>query len=466
MLKKYSQPLKCLLFASDICLFGLAWFTSLTFAYQLTLRACLSDPMQAAQYLRPLPLLIVSWALLVKYMDLYIARRGRRFVTESIDILKAIGVMVAGLVLFSFATKTADFSRTFILYFGLTAAVLLITGRLLLREGLRVARSRGYNTRNVLILGSGNVGQRIAHVFHERAWDGFKVVGYADDFIPAGTLVNGQRVLGTLDALSSIIQQSGVDQVFVALPFKAYERIGQIMKYLENEMVDVRLVPDIIHLSILKASVDNFEGMPLITLSEGPIYGLRAVMKRMFDIVFSLSVLVLLSPVLGAIALLIKLTSPGPVIYRQKRMGLDGEIFEILKFRTMHVNAENDIGPVWARKDDTRKTQLGAFLRRTSLDELPQFFNVLKGEMSVVGPRPERPEFIQNFRKEIPKYMLRHRVKAGITGWAQVNGWRGNTSLERRIDCDIFYLKNWTFLLDFKIIFFTLFRGFVNKNAY
>jgi exopolysaccharide biosynthesis polyprenyl glycosylphosphotransferase len=212
--------------------------------------------------------------------------------------------------------------------------------------------------------------------------------------------------------------------------------------------------------------VEEFDGHPIVTLSGSPMYGWNQVSKRLFDLAVTIPLLIACLPVFAVIAVLIKATSRGPVLYTQERMGYDGRILRMIKFRTMHEHAEQDTGEVWAQKDDPRRTRLGALLRRTSLDELPQLWNVFKGEMSLVGPRPERPVFVEEFRHRFPRYMLRHRVKAGMTGWAQVQGWRGNTSLEKRLEHDLYYIQNWSLLLDIKILWLTLWRGFVHPNAY
>ncbi|MBT6049310.1 MAG: exopolysaccharide biosynthesis polyprenyl glycosylphosphotransferase, partial [Candidatus Scalindua sp.] len=225
-------------------------------------------------------------------------------------------------------------------------------------------------------------------------------------------------------------------------------------------------IPDLIELATLRGGIGEFEGMPIISLRDTPLYGWNVVVKRVTDIVLSITILLAVSPLMIVISFLVKATSIGPVFYRQERMGLDGRIFSMLKFRTMETQAEKETGPVWAAKGDSRKTIIGSFLRKTSMDELPQFFNVLKGDMSIVGPRPEREFFIQQFRSKIPKYMLRHKMKAGITGWAQISGWRGNTSLEKRIEYDLYYIENWSLWFDLEIMWLTIWRGLVNKHAY
>jgi Undecaprenyl-phosphate glucose phosphotransferase len=273
-------------------------------------------------------------------------------------------------------------------------------------------------------------------------------------------------VLGHFGEIGELVQSSGVDEVLIALPSSQSEDLNRLLGMLDNEAVDIRIVPDLLRYVTLRCDIEEFNGLPIVRINDSPLIGWGAAAKRATDVILSAMALVLLAPLLLLLAILIKLTAPGPVLYVQERMGLDGRSFPMLKFRSMRVDAEAASGPVWAQAVDNRRTALGTFLRKTSLDELPQFWNVLRGDMSLVGPRPERPVFVNRFRKEVPHYMLRHKVRAGITGWAQVNGWRGNTSLDRRIECDLFYIRNWSYALDLKILILTLWKGFVDKNAY
>jgi Undecaprenyl-phosphate glucose phosphotransferase len=254
--------------------------------------------------------------------------------------------------------------------------------------------------------------------------------------------------------------------VLIALPASRNRELEQLLDSLADETLDVRIVPDVLRHVTLSCDIEDFNGLPIVRLNDSPLVGWGALTKRVTDVVLSATALVVLSPLLGLLAALVKLTSPGPVLFVQERMGLDGRSFPMLKFRSMRSDAESTSGPVWAQAADNRRTAFGTLLRKTSLDELPQLYNVLRGDMALVGPRPERPVFVSQFRNQIPHYMLRHKVKAGITGWAQVNGWRGNTSLDRRIECDLFYIRNWSYALDLKILAMTLWKGFVNENAY
>ena len=276
----------------------------------------------------------------------------------------------------------------------------------------------------------------------------------------------GSKFLGSLEELPQIIQQQRIDQVFISLSLKEQHRLEELKDLLSEQWVDVRIVPDLGSFRTLHTDIESFAGMPLVTLVQSPMTGWNQVLKRVLDLAGAILALILFSPLMLLIAFLVKITSPGPILYRQQRMGLDGKTFFTLKFRSMRQDAEKQTGAVWATENDTRRTTLGVYLRSFNLDELPQLFNVLNGEMSLVGPRPERPVLIEEFKSKIPNYMLRHKVKAGITGWAQINGWRGNTSLEKRIEHDLYYIERWSVWLDLKILLLTVFKGFVDPNAY
>ena len=293
---------------------------------------------------------------------------------------------------------------------------------------------------------------------------GIKNLGFVDD--RPGLMCGDLDVLGGFADLPRLIQQYSIGHVFIALPLNRYGDARRVFDMLSQSLVEVRLVADVPDLAGLSLTTTNLDGLPVVGLRESPHFGLNIVFKRFMDILLSLFGLIVLSPLLLLVAVLVKLTSPGPIFYRQERCGLNGRLFAMLKFRSMAVNAENQTGAVWAVKNDARRTWFGAFLRRTSIDELPQLFNVLMGDMSLVGPRPERPVFIEQFRRTIPNYMARHCVKAGITGWAQVHGWRGNTSLRKRIQYDLYYITHWTPWLDLRILWMTVFHGIIHRNAY
>jgi len=279
-----------------------------------------------------------------------------------------------------------------------------------------------------------------------------------------GKRVAGVPVLGEYGALKQLLAQRQLDQVVLALPRDEGHHLEKILAELEDEVVSLRMVPDLLHVMTLRSSVEDLDGLPTINLRDTPLVGWAAIEKRAVDVAVTLPLTIVLAPLLAVLALAVRFTTGSPVLYRQQRMGLDGHVFDVIKFRTMRDDAEAETGPVWTSEDDPRRTRVGSFLRATNMDELPQIWNVLRGDMSLVGPRPERPVFIERFKREVPGYMLRHKVKAGLTGWAQVHGWRGDTSLHERIEHDIYYIQNWSAGLDVRILLMTLWRGF--RNAY
>ena len=338
------------------------------------------------------------------------------------------------------------------------------------REAVREALERrwraGIGLKRVAIAGAGDLGRLIADKILEHRELGCRIVGFIDDKAADDHIgYRGLPLLGTLDDAAEILRREKIDQVYVALPLEAHSRMLSLLELTSRECVDVRFVPDLLQFIALRARLEDLDGVPVISINDVPLQGFNTALKRLIDIPIAAVALVLLAIPLGILALLVRRTSPGPIFYRQERMGLDGKSFIIYKFRSMTHDAERETGPVWARENDPRRTGFGRFLRRYSLDELPQLWNVLRGDMSIVGPRPERPLFVEQFKHRYPQYMLRHKVKAGITGWAQVNGWRGNTSIEKRIEYDLYYIENWSLALDLKIMWLTLVRGF-HTHAY
>jgi putative colanic acid biosynthesis UDP-glucose lipid carrier transferase len=368
------------------------------------------------------------------------------------------------LTLFLFITKTSDhFSR---LWYGLWMLVGFITiefGRFIVRRVIRSVRRAGFSRRKVVIIGCSDIGvvalERLTNIDET----GFEVVGYFSDDEGANQL-HGWK--GKISEAKQFVEEGAVDQLWLAFPFNQADKLEQVLEDFVHSLVDVRLVPDLYGFRLLNHSTSVVNGLPVVNLSMTPMDGLNRFVKAVEDKVFASIILLGISPWLVLIALGVKLSSRGPVFYRQERMSWNGGCFYMYKFRTMSTDAESETGAVWAIQGDARATRFGSFLRRTSLDELPQFFNVLKGDMSIVGPRPERPFFVEKFKNEVPGYMQKHKVKAGITGWAQVNGWRGDTDLTARIEHDLYYIEHWSLLFDLKIILLTLFRGLVHKNAY
>ena len=345
---------------------------------------------------------------------------------------------------------------------------ILVIYRVGLRYFLRWMRSKGYNRRRIIIAGAGDLGRNIVKELLQATWTGLDIVAFFDDKYIAGSsvMVEGIPVVGTLDDLPSHLEKNPVEQVWIALPLRADFRIKTLLKNLRHSTVDVLFVPDIFSFDLLNHSITQISSIPVMNLSVSPMVGVNRLIKAVEDRVIASFILLICWPILFFIAIGVKLSSPGPVFFKQERVGWNGQLFQILKFRSMPVDVEMESGPVWAKKGEKRATKFGAFLRRTNLDELPQFINVLKGDMSIVGPRPERMVFVEQFKDEIDGYMKKHLVKAGITGWAQVNGWRGNTSLKKRIECDLYYIQNWSLLFDLRIIILTLFKWSKNENAY
>jgi exopolysaccharide biosynthesis polyprenyl glycosylphosphotransferase len=327
--------------------------------------------------------------------------------------------------------------------------------------------ARGLNLQNVLIVGAGEMGKAVAQKIVQYKDLGFVLKGFLDDEKEAGARVEidgGVEVLGRIDDLGSILGKGAISEVFVALDLDNYAKILETIKVANRYIVNLRLIPDLFQLLTLKANVQDLDGFPVISIDDVSLKGLKSVIKRSVDFVVAALGLILLSPLILVVSVLIRLTSRGPVFYRQERTGLDGRKFTMVKFRTMVCDAEKETGPVMCTPDDPRMTKVGRFLRKFSIDEVPQLVNVLKGEMSLIGPRPERPSFVRDFVGKIPNYMLRHKVKSGITGWAQVHGLRQDTSIEKRLEYDFYYIQNWSLALDLKIIWMTLKRGFVDRN--
>jgi len=332
---------------------------------------------------------------------------------------------------------------------------------------LRILRRRGYNKRSALIAGTGDIGRKILEKVEGYQELGIHAIGFlTHDTQEVGKRIKGIPILGVYEDTEKIVLEKRPDIFFVGLPINEYDCLEGLLRVLRVHIADIKVIPGAYKFMSLRGGVDELDDLPIVSLQSSPLYGWNSVFKRIFDLFFGSLGLVIVSPFLLVISLLVKGTSKGPILYRQERVGMDGHPFQILKFRTMKVNAEEEIGPVWAKEDDPRRTRVGTFLRRMSLDEFPQLFNVLMGQMSLVGPRPERPNFVEEFRSRIPQYLLRHKIKAGMTGWAQVNGWRGNTSLEKRIEHDLYYIQNWSIGFDLRILSMTFWRGFFNRSAY
>jgi len=407
-------------------------------------------------------------ATLFPFVGLYAPQRGVTLFEEVRRLVNAWLLLATTWFTFLFLSKSgADFSRVWSIYWIGMGFLVHLGVRGGIRLALRTMRRRGYNLRRIAIVGAGKLGREIAQRIRKMPWSGLAVHGfYDDDPRLHGLTIEHAPVLGPVGQLQRDLDGGGsLDQIWIALPLRAEARIRELLEGLRRYSVQVRFVPDIFNFTLLHHSMTEIAGLPVINLTESPLEGANQLLKKLEDFVVSLAILVLASPLMLVIAIGVKLSSPGPVFYRQERVTWNGERFRILKFRTMPIDAESTSGPVWSKRDERRATRFGALLRRTSLDELPQFFNSLRGEMSVVGPRPERPEFVERFKEEIPGYMQKHLVKAGITGWAQVNDFRGDTDIHDRIQCDLYYIENWSLWFDLRIIALTLVYIFRSRNA-
>jgi Undecaprenyl-phosphate glucose phosphotransferase len=429
------------------------------------------------RYLLLLPLITLLWPAVLYFHGLYQVKRGRSRIDEFFAILFSVLIAAALTLGFTLYIRVYyfyqpevaplwEYSQGVIGIFVVLDVLALNAARGALRGWLQRRWAAGYNVKRVLVAGAGELGQTVAETIVEHRELGYRVVGFVDDD-PARRAAAGLSVLGRLDETMAVAAAHGADQLYIALPLDEHAKLLKLIKSVSNECLDIKVVPDLVQYATIKAALEDLDGIPIISLNEVPLRGWSSMLKRVMDIVLGSLALLGAMPVLALIALAIRWRGGrGPVFLRQERMTLDGKTFEIFKFRTMVDQAEKHTGPIWASPEDPRRTPLGIWLRRFNLDELPQLINVVLGDMSLVGPRPERPPFVQQFKERIPQYMLRHRVKSGITGWAQINGWRGNTSIEKRIEYDLYYIENWSLLLDVKILILTLFRGFGQKHAY
>ena len=418
----------------------------------------------AILYIAPLHLIIYWISRLYRYMRVT-GRRHEAFVIFRANLI-AVLIIVMGFFLFV-KPYAQHFSRVFLAEFGVINTAGVILERNLIRLVVISFRKKGYNKRTVLLVGeSKGADGYLERVRTNPQW-GYVIYGLLDNSLAEGSTYNGIPVLGNVSKLSEILAKNEVDEVMVTLRLKEYELLSDVVNTCEKAGVQTKFVPDYGNLMSTHPYTEDLVGLPVIYIRNVPLEEpFNSFIKRAVDILGSLFAITLFSPVMLVTAIGVKLSSPGPVIFKQERVGLHNKNFVMYKFRSMGVQKKEQEAKEWTTKNDPRVTGIGKVIRKTSIDELPQLFNVLKGDMSMVGPRPERPQFVEQFREEIPRYMVKHQVRPGMTGWAQVNGLRGDTSIEDRINHDIYYIENWSIGLDFKILFLTFFKGFVNKNAY
>lgn len=455
---------------------GLAVSCAWVWAYYLRFYTFMAVPKgipEEVRYLKLVPFILVIF-LLVFIISGFYRRTGhhRSAFIEGADILQSSALGLLSFVAFTYFYDEYRYSRGALVMFAFLQPALMIVGRSIVRKGLRYYRRRS-DPRKVLIIASGGaVRHAFAIPFHNELQTpsvlGVVAVG-SDHNKKLVTEICQQRkypLLSEPTDWTDFFASHPVDSVVLALPHNEYEFLDHSLEVIANQVADIKVLPDLARFTRFSQGIEMVEGVPVISIHESPLAGWGSVAKRILDISGAMTGIFIFSPVMIVVALLVRMTSRGPILYSQERMGLDGKTFRIFKFRSMPVDAERATGAVWATAADHRPTKVGAVLRKTNLDEIPQFFNVLFGDMSLVGPRPERPVFVDKFRRDVPGYMLRHKVKAGMTGWAQVSGWRGNTSIERRIECDLYYIQNWSIWFDLKILLLTVTRSFVDKNAY
>jgi Undecaprenyl-phosphate glucose phosphotransferase len=411
---------------------------------------------------------IVPVYLLLYYIfSLYTPKRvqGRRL--EMWNVIKANTVGIALILGVLYLIKMMHFSRELLAIFYGINIVAETAVRNLIRYFLRSMRRKGYNLKHILLVGYSSAAEGyIDRILANPQW-GYKIRGILDDNIEAGTQYKGIKVLGRIANLTVILPENRLDEIAITLGLSEYNRLEEIVAFCEKSGVHTKFIPDYNRIIPTKPYTEDILGLPVINIRYVPLTNTYyAALKRIMDVTGAIFGIILFSPLMLFSIIMIKLTSPGPLIFKQERVGLHNRPFMMYKFRSMAVQPPEKEKTRWTVKDDPRVTNFGKFMRKTSIDELPQFFNVLKGEMSLVGPRPERPFFVEKFKEEVPRYMIKHQVRPGITGWAQVNGYRGNTSIRKRIEYDLYYIENWTLGLDVKILFLTVFKGFINKNAY
>jgi Undecaprenyl-phosphate glucose phosphotransferase len=464
VLYRHSEVFRSMMMVADLAIVAAAWMG----AYWLRFHAGIPAPKGVppiGEHALALIVILPLWFVLLRQQGLYAPRRLGSLLREAGDVAKVTLTGVTVLLAASFFVRSHSYSRGMVVAFSLATPALIIGLRVVVRLSLREVRRRGYNQRFILVVGGGRLAEEIIQRIHNHPQSGMQVLGVLADG-PVGRTLRGVPVTGHYVDLKYRLSQERIDEVIVALPRDEWPLVDKVLAELDDEVTSVKLAPDLLHISTLHASVESLDGLPIISLRDTPLVGWASVKKRVFDVVGSALLLAGSAPFLALLGLGVWATSGRPVLYRQKRMGLDGRIFDMLKFRTMRRDAEDGLRPVWTRADDPRRTRLGALLRRLSLDELPQLLNVLRGEMSLVGPRPERPIFIDEFKREIPGYMRRHKVRSGMTGWAQVHGWRGDTSLRDRIEHDIYYIQNWSIGLDVQILLMTAWSVISGRNAH
>jgi Undecaprenyl-phosphate glucose phosphotransferase len=478
MVKRYNRLLAFFYIVSDSVLAALAFILAYVLRFQTGIVPVTKGYPPFTQYLALVPVISLLVPCAFYLQGLYRLRRGRSRVDDFFAVL--VGSILAVVFgMFSTVYFQAYYASEAVKLRGalqvsqVVWAIFLVLNiafsfgsRLTVRHWLERRFRAGIGLKRVLIAGAGELGRLVADRILEHRELGFQVMGFIDDRAGGDHLgYRGLPLLGTLDEAGELVQRERIDHLYVALSLDEHGKVVNVIQSASREGVDIKVVPDLLQFIALRARLEELDGVPIININDVPLQGFNSALKRSVDLAISFASLVVLAVPLALIALAVRIGSKGPIFYSQVRMSLDGRAFTVFKFRSMYLDAERETGPVFAREDDPRCTAIGRILRRFDLDELPQIWNVLKGDMSIVGPRPERPHFVEQFKQQFPQYMLRHKVRSGITGWAQVNGWRGNTSIEKRIEFDLYYIGNWSLRLDLKIMWLTLVNRLF-KHAY
>ena len=465
MLKKHERTFNFMQQLSDSAAVSSAWLISFYIRFSLMSGG---NPGLGLYYVRLTPLIVILTLFFFYKNGLYISNRYYSWHREIMSVVfSTLQGQFAFIILFFFAAPGALSRITLMIYF-IVSIVCTITVRLISRNIIKGMRARGKNLRHIILAGSSKAMAEYVEALHNIKGTGLCIVGWVNSSGLASKYNMPEMDINDLydsDKITIDSKTIEVDAVIISYAQEYQDKQKKILKTARNLLTPIFILPDIAY-TFIGNRIEDFEGIPMVKVNAPHMGNLGAFIKRVLDLIGSIIGLILLSPLLVIISIAVKVTSKGPVFYGQERMSLDGEKFIMWKFRSMKIDAEEKSGAVWTVENDDRRTPIGTFLRSTSIDELPQLWNVFIGNMSLVGPRPERPVFVEKFKDEIPAYMVRHKMKAGITGWAQANGWRGNTSLEKRIEFDIYYIKNWSLMFDVKIIFLTVLKGFVNKNAY
>ncbi len=468
MIKDNQKVFNRLMVIADAAITAVSFMIAYYFKFYILNNGPGVGVLPVGDYFMLLFFIVPIYMFLYHSCSVYAPKRTVRRRFEIYGIVKAntIGIVALIIVLYMII-REINFSRSVMVYFYVVNVTATSFFRLNLRKGLCSIRRRGYNLKHILLVGYSRAAEEYIDRLNDNPQWGYVVCGILDDHIPGGTLYKGVKVLGRLGNLEVILPENKLDEIAITLPLKDYDYLESVVSICEKSGVHTKFIPDYNSLIPSRPYTEDLMGLPVVNIRYVPLTNTGNILvKRMMDVAGALVGIVLTSPVMLLSALLVKLTSPGPVIFRQERVGLHNKPFYMYKFRSMELQAPGEEKKAWTVRNDPRVTPVGRFLRRTSLDELPQLFNILRGDMSLVGPRPERPLYVEKFKEEIPRYMVKHQVRPGLTGWAQVNGLRGDTSIRKRVEYDIYYIENWTVWFDFKIILMTFFTGFVNKNAY